>query len=380
MIRKEIPQMFNGPTFARMRHTGAVAALVLVAACGGGGGGETTPTPEPNPNPSNPNPGGTGSLLMDSSGGQGPSRLDIATGRATALPKSALAATCTSCTDTWTINGAATSSDLLRIDDNWKLSFIDRRSLAETGALDTKQIAGTDRPDFYGPIRLSADGRYLLGYWKPNYRADDPQITVIDRQGRVIEAGSELAYSRLQATSAFDWLPNGDYVYLAGSKVVVKRPGAAVQSVLDLTLPANVVSDGANLEASPDGQRILLTLATRYGDTTFGVLYTIKLDGSDARQITQPSTRAQQAGVAITHAGASWSPDGRSIAFAVRGRNPGVPNGYQPCQPVLVIPATSQMLAVDGISDPDAWKLKSYDAAGQLRPADDCGGVKLGWF
>jgi len=45
----------------------------------------------------------------------------------------------------------------------------------------------------------------------------------------------------------------------------------------------------ANLLLSPDGQSLLLNLQTRVGDSATGLLYTIKLDATDARQITQPS-------------------------------------------------------------------------------------------
>jgi len=69
---------------------------------------------------------------------------------------------------------------------------------------------------------------------------------------------------------------------------------------------------------------------------------------------------AGQMGVIASHANPAWSPDGRFIAFSVRGRNLGLPGGtYQACQLVLVLPASANLSDLDGIDDPESWKLKA---------------------
>lgn len=146
-----------------------------------------------------------------------------------------------------------------------------------------------------------------------------------------------------------------------------------------LTLPAGVETDGGSLRASPDGTQLLLTLPTTINGTTFMLLYVVNLDGTGWRQVTRPSDRAATAGARLAHSNAVWSPDGRWIAFSVRGVNPGVPGFNEVCQPVLVIPSNLNALAIDGLSDAADAKLTVTGADGAKKVINDCGGWGMSW-
>lgn len=364
----------------------AAAVVALMSACGGGGGGGPTPgNPDPG-NPGNPDPGPTGAtptdqgrLLYDPGAGKYLTRLNLQNGQAVELPKSELAGSYLNMRDYWYV-GTSGRGDLVREDKNGKVSFHDRTSLAATaGGFDIARLAGTDQPALYGSTRLSPDGTYVLSYFKANYRSDQPALTVMDRQGAIIEAGSPLSYDRNEVRDAIDWLPDGRYVYLAGARIVIARPGQGIVGQVPLALPAGASLANSSLRASPDGQRLLLTLQTSVNATDYGLLYTVNLDGSNLRQLTAPSARLQQSQLRSFHAGATWSPDGRWIAFAARGVNPAAPGNFDPCAPVIVLSSEAATFAVDGISDPADKKLTLNTGNGGKQVVVDCGGIPLGW-
>lgn len=358
----------------------AAVAAVLVSACGGGGGGGDTPTPgNPDPGPTGATPTDQGRLLYDPGAGKYLTRLNLQNGQATELPKSEYAGSYLNTHDYWYV-GTSGRGDLVREDKNGKVSFHDRTTLAATaGGFDIARLPGTDQPALYGSTRLSPDGRYVLSYFKANYRSDQPTLTVMDRQGAIVESGSPLSYNRFEVRDAIDWLPDGRYVYLAGAQLVIAQPGQGVVGQVPLSLPTGTSLANASLRASPDGQRLLLTLQTTINATDYGLLYTVNLDGTNLRQLTAPSTRLQQSQVRGFHAGATWSPDGRWIAFAARGVNPAAPGTFDPCGPVIVLSSDATTFAVDGIADPADRKLTLNGGNGTRQVVVDCGGIQLGW-
>lgn len=314
-----------------------------------------------------------GQLVIAPGGGRKAVRFDLRTGRDVELPRSRRASSYLGTTDHW--YASATSGGLVRDDGAGGLSLHDVRTLAEVGAIDIGRLPNTDQPEVTGAVRASPDGRLLLGYWRANYRADAPRLFVIDPRVGVIESGSPLRYKASDYQSAADWLPDGRYVYLAGPRIVVARPGGGIESQAPLPLPPGVDPAGASLRASPDGQHLLLTLETHIAGADYGLLYTVRLDGSGLRQLTRPSDAALRARVRMNHSG-SWSPDGRWIAVAARGVNPGAIGAYQSCVPVLVVPADAAMQAIDGVRDPADLKLR---VPGQREELSACASVELGW-
>jgi len=299
-----------------------------------------------------------------------------------------MAAAHTEKVDEWYASAfSGSTADLVRVDDLGNVVFFDRSTAETTGGFSIDSLPDTDLPDFYGPIRPSPDGRYLLTYFKANYRHDNPIVTVFDRSGNIVESGSQFSYDRFFHSSAVDWLPDGRYVYLAGPKIVVATIGGDTLQVADLVLPSNASTEGAALDVSPDGRRLLLAVPVVLKDsggldTNFSLLYTVNLDGSNLRQLTSLSDDAQAAGVRLYHGNATWSPDGELIAFVVQeGDAYGAPFFRNGCPYVLAVPSDGDQIKIDGFSDPDAYKVFSTNpntlGREELRA---CSSVAMSWL
>lgn len=158
--------------------------------------------------------------------------MELTSGRQRPLPRSAFSRRYSESDDAW--YAGAASSVLVRVDGLQNVEFFDRKSLARRGGFSLRNLPGVDSPKFYGPVKPSPDGRYVLAYWKKSYKQTQPIITVFDRGGVVVVSGSPYAYDRFAHRAAFDWLPDGRYIYLAGTKIVAEhggqRHGASCQS------------------------------------------------------------------------------------------------------------------------------------------------------
>jgi Tol biopolymer transport system component len=338
--------------------------LVALVACGGGGGGEASTAPPPGPPPPPPPSASEGVLLAKPSSlsADGDAALvQFGSGAAAALPKSDESKRGTGFSDQWTASGAANANrELLRVDGLQNIEFFDRTTLARTGGFSVNSLPGVNQPQLWGPVKPSPDGRYVLAYWKQDFRQDKPALTVFDRNGTVIESGSKYVYDSSAQNSAFDWLPDGRYVYLAGTRIVLTTIGSPNLQVADLVLPANTGPEGT-LAVSPDGQRLLMTLPTvlqdKSGlDVSFGLLFSSRLDGSSLTQLTSLTSRARLDGGRILHRRASWSPDGSKVAFALdAGGSYSIPWFSNGCPPVMVVPSDGNQIAIDGIADPASY-------------------------
>ena len=306
-------------------------------------------------------PDATGSLLIKPSGDAregDASLLDLASGQRRALPASEWSRKPRGGADRWSAN----SQVLVRVDGAQNVDVFERRSGRRVGGFSLERLPGVNQPQWWGPVKPSPDGRLLLAYWKKDYRQQQPELAVFERDGRVVETGSPYRYDTQGHNEAFDWLPDGDFVYLAGPKIVVRRIGSPSNGVAPLPLPPEVRSAGS-LAASPDGQRLLLglptTLRSRTGrEATFGLLYVANLDGTGLRQLTVPSERSLSDGDGMLHRRATWSPDGRQVAFAADpGRHVAIPYFSNGCPPIAVVPASAERVPVDGLRDADEWHL-----------------------
>jgi len=312
-------------------------------------------------------------LVEDARGRAFDTRLiELSSGRSRVLPRSP-AGEAQSSADVWQTGQPGGSGTLVRTDPVGNLSFFDARSLREDGGIGLQPLRqrGLD-PKFRSAIP-SPDGQLLAGYWWPNGDGK-PRLFVITRGLKLVDNGSPLRYPTERATLAIDWLPDGRYVYLAGDTLVVARPGGGIVSQRRLALPRAVDPEGARLKVSPDGRHVLLTLQTR-GEVPLGLLFTARIDGGGLKLLTEPGPRLARGNVRLSMQGATWSPDGRWIAFVVRGVNPGMAGGYDACRPVLVLPFDDNSHVVEGVGDEDRYGIR---VAGESAPLQSCGTV--GWL
>jgi len=143
------------------------------------------------------------------------------------------------------------------------------------------------------------------------------------------------------------WSPDGKVLAMAGvDPARPARDGVYAMSVagdLHRLTVAPRARPQRPLEYSPDGRSLLLFQRDRKG--RFGTLYVARRDGRVTR-VSSPG------GVTCCYFGspASWSPDGRSIAFAGFTRRPGVPPGLSA---VFIAPAGGGR--AHRITDPGEW-------------------------
>lgn len=309
-------------------------------------------------------------LIRDGRGGAFETNLiDLASGKTQRMPRSELSLSQTSA-DLWTSSHPEGGGTLLRTDPLGNMAFMDARTMKVSAAIDLVPLRqhGLD-PEFRSAIP-SPDGKLLLGYWQPNYEGK-PRLYVIARELKLIENGSPLRYRTDEASFAVDWLPDGRYVYLAGESLVVAKPGGGIISQTRLDIPAGVDPEGGFLKASPDGQHVLLTLYTR-DDVPLGLLFSARIGDSKLQLLTQPSPKMLNGSVRLSMQSATWSPDGRWIAFVIRGVNPGAMGFYQSCQPVQVIPFNGAPHIVGGIDDEARYALR---VPGEKKPLESCGTI-----
>lgn len=293
--------------------------------------------------------------------------IDLASGTRKTLPRSQVALDRTSA-DRW--QAAHGGGTLLRVDPIGSMAFLDGRTLRQLAAISVPDLrkAGLD-PEFRSALP-SPDGQLLLGYWRPNGNGK-PGLYVIRRHLELVDGGSPLKYPTEGASHAVDWLPDGRYIYLAGDRLVIARPGAGIVSSSRLALPPDVDPHGATLRASPDGRHVLLALE-RQGKVPLGVLYTARIDGGDLRPLAVHSERVASGNVRLSMQRATWSPDGRRVAFVVRGVNPGAPGAYEACRPVRVVPFDGQVHVVD---DAGGDARDTVRLPGQTKVLVACGGM-----
>ena len=385
----------------------AASVLTLaLAACGGGG--NAAPSSDPgtgsgtapgssggssgSTNPGNGSGGGSttagymqGTLIQDFH----QTGLDfddayygLANGTQTKLPRSP-ASLSTHLYDQWYASGAAGSQgDLVRVDINDGVAFFDRHTLAQTSggfSLAQTNLSITNQPHFWTSVKPSPDGKYLLAYWEPSDEDTAPSITVFDRSGNVVQTINPTSYDSSSYDNAFDWLPDGRYIFAAGQNFVIATPGDNTNlAVTPLTLPAGTTGPW-ELSVSPDGTQVAVTLGVAYpnsqGDNIVNaVLYVTDLKGQNFRQLTTltPRAAADNVGSNVGHSNPVWSPDGKYIAFTVVYPQTATGNSPAGCQPFDVVPSDGQSIAIDGLSDPDSMKFKVTAASGSPVDADAC--------
>ena len=382
----------------------ASALGLALAACGGGGGGGSAPPPTDPGSGSNPGAGGSGGSGGSNPGGgtttagymQGTliqffqqTGLDfddayygLGNDTLTKLPRSG-ASHVTGLYDQWYASGASGSNgDLVRVDTNDGVTFFDRHTLAQTSggfSLAQTNLSITNQPHFWSSVKPSPDGNYLLAYWEPSYEDTAPSLTVFDRSGNVVQSINPSSYDSSSYDNAFDWLPDGRYIFSTGQNFVIATPGDNTHlTTTPLTLPPGTTGPW-ELSVSPDGTQVAVALGVAYpnsqGDNVINaVLYVTDLQGQNFRQLTTLTARAaaDNIGSNVGHSNPVWSPDGKYIAFTVVYSQTATGNSPAGCQPFDVVPSDGQAIPIDGISDPDSMKFKINALSGSPTDAWAC--------
>jgi hypothetical protein len=375
----------------------ALLALVL-AACGGGGGGGNDPqsgagtgTGSGTGAGSGTNDGGTapsstapvymqGMLIGSPFGGvtdYDGAELKLSSGAFDKLPRSAYSLANYAQPDAWTVsNAAGASGDLVRTSRAGDVDFFDRKTLQRTGGFSLVNEPASNSPSFWSDVKPSPDGRHVLAYWKQDYHQEDPVLAVFDRDGNVIQQGAPVDYEVMFYWSAFDWLPDGRYVFLAGPTLVTATVGDLHPEFHDITPPPGIGTNGAELSVSPDGTRIVAKLGMNFPDLSGdplgrGVLFVTDPTMNTFRQLTTLTSRATGDG-AIGHSNPIWSPDGNYVAFSIAYPQAALALAPPGCPEELVVPADGQSIAIDDIYDADTLKFIVPGSGGSTREVRSC--------
>jgi len=309
-------------------------------------------------------------------------RVDLRSGVGVVLPQSAYARNRSESPDIWSASTSYTSNlELVRVDRAYNVDIFDPSGKERVAGFSLRSLPGVHQPSLQGPVKPSPDGRYLLTYWKKTFRQRAAEIVVFDRTGRIVESGSPYKYERQGYMNSFDWLPDGSYVYLAGSRIVLSAIGSERVKTPELHLPRNVKADGT-LSVSPDGTRIALSLPVLQKDqsgfdATYNFLFTANLDGSALQQLTTLSRSAIDSNLRIGHGGPSWSPDGKWIAFGARVKGGASPYFGVECSPVIVVASDARLVPIDGWKEPESRYIHFTDPQSGIRRRLDCGALWL---
>jgi Tol biopolymer transport system component/DNA-binding winged helix-turn-helix (wHTH) protein len=157
----------------------------------------------------------------------------------------------------------------------------------------------TTRSGYSGMPSLSPDGRALV------YASDATGSLELYVIGLAPGSAEMALTSDGGQNTEPAWSPDGQWVAFHSAR----RGGIWVVQATGGT-PRQIVDFGSDPAWSPDSARLVFTSATG-GDTSPSVLWTVKLDGSDARELTR---RGQPSG---GHRAPAWSHDGRLVAFIV---------------------------------------------------------------
>lgn len=209
--------------------------------------------------------------------------------------------------------------EAVRMDAMDNISIVDVASGRVVAGFALAQLRGTRDPELFAELQLSPDGRFLLGYWRPEHGEGDPRLVVFDRSGRVMLQDSPQRYERRAHAAAFTWMPDGRAFYLAGRNMMVIDRSGRHSTLGTLVLPAGVTTEVAGRPAiSPDGRWVALSLRTLMGSGRgrySNQIYLAPVAGGSVRPLAVLNAEARDASHHVDLMAPIWSPDGRKVAF-----------------------------------------------------------------
>jgi hypothetical protein len=315
---------------------GVVGAIVGVGCGGGGGSSDTTPATTGKPWP--------GNLIVSDTVSNEAYRVALGTGQQTKMPGPdrlpALQAY-------W---AGYSGGKLLLLYQNFNAYFYDAVTLQKTATdFQIPNNSATMRG-----AKISRDGAYFAACWDGD-GADS--IGLFKVGGGYV---AKLATPKGPGTCfRFDWLSDQRLVYDSGVDVVVTN-GTSAQDIHYPypQLPAGWKINGSQFAVDQAGQRILWAALqpklNEASSVSLQVLVVASIDGTSPKQITDHPEAAKSGSTPAWHSNASWSPDGRFIAFNRVTENAAyypLPGGgvewVGGCTPVIFISADADKVMID---------------------------------
>jgi len=286
-----------GSSLQSVRLLIATMLAVMLVACGGGSGSkgkQVTNVPEVETDGTNPvvstganlNPAYAGYLYLSHRGRS--SMLDLASGKIYGLRPSA----------TEPFHVTPDAKNFVTYYDDFDSPEYDDRLIDWFSGDGTTYRNLQVFSDLYGVPKLSADGS-LLAIGSRNKVADGYYLNVINQNNNVVFARN-LDSEKFPFTS-WEWLANGDLIFSEMTDLYRVSGLATANPVV--TFLYSLPQPPYHIAVSPDQSKISFSMYS--GDTNHHI-YVMNLDSGAYRQLTDSDT---------DESGASWSPDGKYIAF-----------------------------------------------------------------
>jgi len=280
-------------------------AVCAMAGCGGGGGGDpAVDAPPPAGGGKGVNPGLTGSFFMAPVASQEILRVDAATGASTPLV--------TAATNKHKLYVSPDGSRYAQVlhdsvtgQENSEFMVLE---VYETAT--KKKLLEIEFDGYADSFRFSPDSRFLAAVRYPDRLADinllESGLAILDLADpanpktvvNFSRTGQDVVYD-------YDWLPNGQFVYLRGDLGIVTGSalvaGGAETVKGKVQAPAGFFVARA-INASPDGTQLLFNFTWEDG-TSKSDIWVGAADGSGVQRFSTNNYGQ----------GASWSPDGQYI-------------------------------------------------------------------
>jgi hypothetical protein len=330
---------------SRWFFASALLTVIFAIGCGGGGSPESPP-PAPTTT-GKPWPGRI--IVMDWFYEKG-HRVDLGANQLTELPFDDVLRDRQA---SWT-GYAGGKLLLLYASGGTPIFFYDANTLQKAAPDYTPRNSQGALSSMYNP-KASRDGVYFAACWDGDGFNNSLGIFRVDSGSYV----GRLARPPSDACLRFDWLNDQRLVYDSGSDVVVTN-GDASQDVRYPypRLPDGWVLSGSQFSVDRPGTRIIwaakIPPPNDASSAALDVLVVANIDGTSPRQLTDYPESDKRGATPLWDGKATWSPDGRFIAFTRATRNAAyypVPGGGSEwigsCTPVIVIPDTADKVVLD---------------------------------
>lgn len=155
-----------------------------------------------------------------------------------------------------------------------------------------------------GAPRLSYDNKYIAMQIKDGYA--HKYLAILNSDGQPLNVADIHESDPNQGgMQGVDWTPDGQVIYSAYGKIF--RLSDIESDSPELIKSFEPDLDIFSIRVSPDGKKLIFLANDSYVTTVEGDLYTMNIDGSGIKQITQT-------GPVYTFTYPAWAPDSRHIA------------------------------------------------------------------
>jgi len=239
--------------------------------------------------------------------------------------------------------------------------FIDRVTIRDGNG---RMVGAFDLSDgeVSGPVKMSPDRQTIALRWRNKSNSEsNSTLTLFSRDG----SDNVWQWRRpFPEAASFDWMPDGRLLYSQGKSIYISDTSLSHSTLVVQSLPSNPWQ----MDVSHDGQQVAFTLPRPVDSVDImRDVWTMKLDGSDLRQLTATSAIFWSTSIP------TWSPDGKWIMLR---------SGRYNCPNVYAIPTDALRLNVR--QDPQAREIKYFeedlDFEDPPRASRTCGSPVLSWL